>query len=117
MSKTSPRCVQVRAPAKINLTLRVLRTRPDGYHELPTLFQSVAHHDMLTLTPCDGPFSIASDDPRWPTNEENLVWRAADALWRAGGRRGKPSGIHVAIRKHIPVEAGLGGGSSDAAAA
>src|SRR6476661_5408460 len=109
--------VQVRAPAKINLTLRVLGTRPDGYHELRTMFQSVALHDTLTFTSCDGPFSIASDDPRCPSNEGNLVGRAADALWRAGGRRGKPSGVHVTIRKQIPIEAGLGGGSSDAAAA
>jgi 4-diphosphocytidyl-2-C-methyl-D-erythritol kinase len=113
---TGPR-VQVRAPAKINLTLRVLGTRPDGYHELRTMFQSVALHDTLTFTPSDGPLSIDSDDPRCPCNEDNLVWRAADALWRAGGRRGKPSGVHVAIRKQIPIEAGLGGGSSDAAAA
>jgi len=118
-SRTSPalRRVQVRAPAKINLTLRVLGTRPDGYHELRTMFQSVALHDTLTFASCDGPFSISSNDPRCPSNEENLVWRAADALWRAAGRRGKPSGVHVTIHKQIPIEAGLGGGSSDAAAA
>ena len=70
-----------------------------------------------TFTAYDGPFSIASDDPRCPSSEENLVWRAAHALWRAAGRRGKPSGVHVTIHKQIPIEAGLGGGSSDAAAA
>src|SRR5262245_48332174 len=117
MSRASARRIQVRAPAKINLTLRVLGTRPDGYHELRTMFQSVALHDTLTFAPCAGPFSIASDDARCPSNEDNLVWRAADALWRADGRRGKPSGIDVTIRKQIPMEAGLGGGSSDAAAA
>jgi 4-diphosphocytidyl-2-C-methyl-D-erythritol kinase len=117
MTSLSPHRVQVRAPAKINLTLRVLGTRPDGYHELRTMFQSVALHDTLTFTPSDGPFSIAADDPRCPCTEDNLVWRAADALWRAGGRRGKPSGVQVTIRKRIPIEAGLGGGSSDAAAA
>jgi 4-diphosphocytidyl-2-C-methyl-D-erythritol kinase len=116
-SASLQRRVEVRAPAKINLTLRVLGTRPDGYHELRTMFQSVALHDTLTFTPSDGPLSIDSDDPRCPCNEDNLVWRAADALWRAGGRRGKPSGVQVAIRKQIPIEAGLGGGSSDAAAA
>jgi 4-diphosphocytidyl-2-C-methyl-D-erythritol kinase len=117
MSNASARRVQVRAPAKINLTLRVLGTRPDGYHELRTMFQSVALHDTLTCTPRDGPFSIACDDPRCPSNEDNLVWRAGEALWRLAGRRGKPSGVHIAIRKQIPIEAGLGGGSSDAAAA
>jgi len=116
-SALTRRRVQIRAAAKINLTLRVLGTRPDGYHELRTMFQSVALHDTLTFTASDGPLSIDSDDPRCPDNEDNLVWRAADALWRAGGRPGKPSGVHVAIRKQIPIEAGLGGGSSDAAAA
>lgn len=117
MTSGAARRVQVRAPAKINLTLRVLGARPDGYHELRTMFQSVALHDTLTFTSRDGPFSIATDDPGCPSTEENLVWRAADALWRAAGRRGKPSGVHVTIRKQIPIEAGLGGGSTDAAAA
>jgi 4-diphosphocytidyl-2-C-methyl-D-erythritol kinase len=117
MTSALRRRVQVRAPAKINLTLRVLGLRPDGYHELRTMFQSVALHDTLIFTPQDGPFSISSDDPRCPSNEDNLVWRAAQALWHAAGRRGKPLGVHVTIRKQIPVEAGLGGGSSNAAAA
>jgi 4-diphosphocytidyl-2-C-methyl-D-erythritol kinase len=115
-SQTTPR-VEVRAPAKINLTLRVLGTRPDGYHELRTMLQSIALHDTLIFTPDDGRLSIDTDDPRCPANEDNLVWRAADALWRAAGRRGGPEGVRVSIRKQIPLEAGLGGGSSDAAAA
>src|SRR5262245_20139261 len=117
MTSALKRRVQVRAPGKINLTLRVLGLRPDGYHELRTMFQSVALHDTLIFTPQDGPFSIVSDDPRCPSNEDNLVWRAAQALWHAAGRRGKPRGVHVTIRKQIPIEAGLGGGSSNAAAA
>src|SRR5438552_3895548 len=117
MAKTMIKSVQVRAPAKINLTLRILGTRPDGYHELRTMFQSVALHDTLTFTATAGPFAIACDHPRCPTDESNLVWRAGDALWQAAGRRGKPFGVHVFIRKQIPIEAGLGGGSSDAAAA
>ena len=70
--------VQVRAPAKINLTLRILGTRPDGYHELRTMFQSVALHDTLTFTATAGPFAIACDNPRCPTDESNLVWRAGE---------------------------------------
>ena len=65
-SASTRRRVQVRAPAKINLTLRVLGTRPDGYHELRTMFQSLALHDTLTFTPSDGPLSIDCDDPRCP---------------------------------------------------
>lgn len=117
MSETSPNRVRVRAPAKINLTLRILGTRPDGYHELRTTLQSLALYDTLTLTSDPGPFAIDCNDPRCPVDQRNLVWQAADALWRASGRRGAPEGVHVTIHKQIPLESGLGGGSSDAAAA
>lgn len=108
--------VRVRASAKINVTLRVLGIRPDGYHELRTVFQSLALHDQLTVEPTSGGFEIACDDPTCPTDRSNLVWRAADAVWHAAGRRGPVSGLRVSIRKRIPMQAGLGGGSSDAAA-
>src|SRR5438093_10395611 len=113
----SRRRLRVRAPAKINLTLRILGQRPDGYHELRTILQSVALHDTLTFIPTSAPFAIDCNDPRCPVDEENLVWRAADELWRGAGRRGAPSGVRVRLHKKIPLEAGLGGGSSDAAAA
>lgn len=113
MSQRLP--VRVRACAKINLTLRVLGVRPDGYHELRTVFQSVALHDELTIESQPGAFAIACDDPRCPTDRMNLVWRAAEAVWHAAGRRGPVSGVRVSIRKRIPMQAGLGGGSSDAA--
>jgi 4-diphosphocytidyl-2-C-methyl-D-erythritol kinase len=108
--------VRVHAPAKINLTLRVLGVRLDGYHELRTTFQSLELHDTLTFTKIRGSFEIECDDPQCPTDRANLVWRAAEALWRARGRRGEVSGARVRIRKRIPMQAGLGGGSSDAAA-
>lgn len=108
--------VRVRACAKINLTLRVLGVRPDGYHELRTVFQSLALHDELTVESTSGGLEIACDDPTCPTDRSNLVWRAADAVWRAARRRGPVSGLRVSIRKRIPMQAGLGGGSSDAAA-
>lgn len=107
---------RVRAHAKINLTLRVLGIRPDGYHELRTTFQSLAMHDTLTLDRVRGPFSITSDDPRCPTDESNLVWKAAVRLWQASDHPGDLSGLRIHIAKRIPMEAGLGGGSSDAAA-
>ena len=108
--------LRVRACAKINLTLRVLGIRPDGYHELRTVLQSLALHDTLTFTASSGPLQIACRDARVPLDDRNLVWRAAQALWRAAGRRGTVDGVRVAIRKRIPMQAGLGGGSSDAAA-
>jgi 4-diphosphocytidyl-2-C-methyl-D-erythritol kinase len=108
--------MRVRAFAKINLSLRVLGTRPDGYHELRTIFQSIALHDTLTIRRVNGPLRIACDDPSLACDRTNLVWRAADALWRSARRRGTPRGIAIDLEKRIPRQAGLGGGSSDAAA-
>jgi 4-diphosphocytidyl-2-C-methyl-D-erythritol kinase len=113
----APVRLRVRAPAKINLTLRILGTRPDGYHELRTMFQSLELHDTLTLAAARDAFSIECDDPRCPTGEDNLVWRAAHTLWQCAGRRGELPGVRVQIRKQIPLSAGLGGGSSNTAAA
>jgi len=103
--------------AKINLDLRVRGVRPDGYHELHTTFQSIALADALTFTHAAGPFHIVCDDPRCPTDRRNLVWRAAELVWKAARRRGAPREAIVTIAKRIPMQAGLGGGSSDAAAA
>jgi 4-diphosphocytidyl-2-C-methyl-D-erythritol kinase len=109
--------MRVRAFAKINLSLRVLGTRADGYHELRTIFQSIALHDTLTIRSRRGPFHLACDDPSCPADEANLIWRAAARVWRAAGRRGAPRDVAVGLTKRIPLQAGLGGGSSDAAAA
>jgi len=109
--------VRVSAFAKINLDLRVLARRPDGYHELRTTFQSIALADALTFTRSAGAFRIVCSDPACPTDESNLVWRAAALVWKAAGRRGVPKGVTVRIEKRVPMQAGLGGGSSDAAAA
>src|SRR5713226_5301833 len=109
--------VRVRALAKINLALRVLGVRPDGYHELRTVFQSIALHDTLTFREAPGPFRITCDDTACPTDATNVVWRAAAGVWAAATRRGAPRDVSVRLVKRIPVQAGLGGGSSDAAAA
>ena len=109
--------VRVSAYAKINLSLRVLGVRPDGYHELRTMFQSIALHDTLTARVRRGPFALECDDPACPADETNLVWRAAERVWAASGRRGTMRGVEVRLAKRIPLQAGLGGGSSDAAAA
>jgi 4-diphosphocytidyl-2-C-methyl-D-erythritol kinase len=108
--------ITARAFAKINLDLRILGVQADGYHELRTTFQSLALHDVLAFAPARGPLDVETDDPACPQHG-NIVERAASALWRAAGRRGSPAGLRVRIEKRIPIAAGLGGGSADAAAA
>ena len=109
--------MRVPAFAKINLSLRVLGARADGYHELRTVFQSIALHDTLTIRAARGPFRLTCDDPACPTDDTNLIARAAVRMWKAAGRRGAPRGFAIDLKKRIPMQAGLGGGSSDAAAA
>jgi 4-diphosphocytidyl-2-C-methyl-D-erythritol kinase len=103
--------------AKINLDLRILGVRSDGFHDLRTIFQTLALADTLTFTRHAGPFTITCDDPRLPVDRRNLVWKAASLLWRTVGRRRgeEPREARVELRKRIPREAGLGGGSADAA--
>lgn len=101
--------------AKVNLSLRVLGRRPDGYHEIRTIFQTITLHDRLTFRPTAGEdFRLLCSDPSLPTGEENLVVRAASAL---RGRYGVRRGAQVELAKVIPAGGGLGGGSADAAAA
>lgn len=97
----------VRAHAKINWSLRITGRRADGYHDLETLFQTISLHDTLTFTPAER-LSLTCDDPTIPTDDTNLVLRAAKL---AGA---PPIAIH--LQKRIPAGGGLGGGSSDAAA-
>ena len=102
----------VRAPAKVNLTLEVVGKRPDGFHELRSVFAALALHDRLTVSPAPD-LEIECDVPEL-ASPANLAWRAADALRRDAGTR---AGARLVLEKRIPIEAGLGGGSSDAAAA
>ena len=92
--------------AKINLDLRVLGVRPDGYHDLRTVFQSLAVHDMLTFTPRTGRSAIECDDPDAADDRRNLVWKAASLLWRTVGRRrgDMPRDVVVRLRKRVPAE-------------
>jgi 4-diphosphocytidyl-2-C-methyl-D-erythritol kinase len=101
--------------AKINLSLRVLGRRADGYHELRTVFQTISLRDELTFEATGvGGVELLCSAPDIPTDESNLVLRAAEALReRFGVRRG----ARVRLEKRIPAGGGLGGGSSDAASA
>ena len=113
------RSVSLPSFAKINLDLRVLGTRPDGYHDLKTVFSSLALFDTVTVTARRGPLAVTCDEPDIPTDQRNLVWKAASLLHRtATGKSGKtslPRDIAIDLRKRVPSEAGLGGGSSNAA--
>ncbi|MBN1854778.1 MAG: 4-(cytidine 5'-diphospho)-2-C-methyl-D-erythritol kinase [Pirellulales bacterium] len=119
---------EVRAPAKLNLCLDVLRRREDGYHEVETLMVPLKLHDTITVIsepPADGglgPIQLRVISPQtgsvcWssvPLGHKNLVYRAVDALRQAAGIG---HGARIQLIKRIPAESGLGGGSSDAAAA
>ena len=109
--------VVARAYAKVNLDLRVLGTRADGYHELRTVFQTIEMHDTLVCAGRPGPFEITCHMSGVPVDESNLIWKAAARLWDALGRSGPPADAAIALEKVIPFQAGLGGGSADAAAA
>jgi len=113
----APRTLVTRAHAKVNLDLRVLGTRPDGFHELRTVFQAIELHDTLTWTQRTGPFTLKCRLAGVPLDDTNLVSQAASRLWKALGRTGEPCDVVVNIEKRIPLQAGLGGGSADAAAA
>jgi 4-diphosphocytidyl-2-C-methyl-D-erythritol kinase len=101
------------SPAKINLYLRIVGKRPDGYHELETVMLPLDFGDNITLQPRKSGLALACDNPNLPTDDSNLALRAAKRLVeRCGGQRG----AKIALAKRTPLAAGLGGGSSNAAA-
>lgn len=111
---TGQEALRLASRAKINLHLKVLFPRPDGYHELRTVFQTIDLADRLELSPAaDGELTLACDQPGVPTDERNLCLRAARSLQQQAGRL---RGARIRLEKRIPVQAGLGGGSSNAAA-
>ena len=105
-------CVE-KAYAKVNLTLAVGEKRPDGYHEVVSVMQRVSLHDTLTAERTASGISLTCSDPALPAGEKNLAHRAAALFFRETGITG---GAALAGEKSIPSQAGLGGGSSDAAA-
>ena len=106
--------VRVRCPAKINLGLWILGRRPDGYHEIDTILQTVAHEDELLLAPSSSGFSIDVRGLSIPGPGPNIVERAWSLL-ETEGHLPRGAGIRVHLTKRIPAGGGLGGGSSDAA--
>ena len=107
------RRLELSAAAKVNLALEVLSRRPDGYHEIATVMQTVDLSDRMMLEDTDG-LEVRTSATGVPTDERNLAYRAAAALREAAGIA---RGARITLDKRIPVAAGLGGGSTDAAAA
>ncbi len=105
--------MKVKAYAKLNLTLDILRRREDGYHDLQMVMQSVSLADDLTLTPAEGEGAMRTNLSYLPADGRNLAQLAAAAFREATGLGGQ---VDIEIEKNIPVCAGMGGGSSDAAA-
>ena len=117
MAAVNPESLTLRAPAKLNLFLEVTGRRPDGYHTLESVMQSVSLADTLVITRrtegCSLRCACLTGDTL-PTDASNLVLRAAERFFAVSGVRG---GADFHLTKRIPVCAGLGGGSTDAAAA
>ncbi len=106
--------ITLQAPAKVNLRLEITGKRDDGYHELYTIFQKISLFDRITLSKTDQKgISISTDSLKIPSDSSNLAYKAADALLKHCNVQ---CGLSIHIKKKIPSEAGLGGGSSDAAA-
>jgi len=110
---TEAACVRVAAPAKVNLFLRILAKEESGYHQIETLYSAVDFCDEIVVHGTDQGVTIEVVGPSVGPDEENLAYRAAEALLDAGGMT---TGVHISLTKNIPVGAGLGGGSSDAGA-
>ncbi len=104
-----------RAPAKVNLDLRLRGVRSDGYHLVRTVLQSIALADTLTLVRRPGSFGLVCETPGVPTDARNLAWKGAVAMSESLGV--SLDGWQLRLEKRVPAEAGLGGGSADAVAA
>lgn len=113
--------VTVRAPAKINLFLELLSRRADGYHEIVTVMQALDLCDTVIVQRASDGITLTVDDPALPTGQDNLAYRAAALFFTEMAMETKTKtktrgGVRIDLQKRIPVGAGLGGGSSDAAA-
>ncbi len=103
----------VKSPSKINLALKIIRRRPDGYHELATLFHRISLADSIAIKKIKTGFKLKCSDPKLPVDETNLIAKAYRMLQ---GRVKNLGGVEVFLKKQVPIGAGLGGGSGNAAA-
>ncbi|MBR1749814.1 MAG: 4-(cytidine 5'-diphospho)-2-C-methyl-D-erythritol kinase [Ruminococcus sp.] len=107
----------LKANAKLNLFLDIVAKRADGYHELDSVMISIGIFDELIFERTDTPgISISCDKEGFPLDKSNIIYKAADALMKANGLDDK-AGLNVTVKKNIPSQAGMGGGSADGAAA
>ena len=110
----------VRSHAKINLGLYIGATRPDGFHSLVTVYQTIELHDLVTVSAKNTwkektrNLRITSNDPRVPTNSRNTVWKAVELALQDGGSY---ADVEIHIEKRLPMQGGLGAGSANAVAA
>ena len=109
----SVQMVTVEANAKINLTLDILGKRPDGFHEVAMVMQTIGLHDTLVMEKTERDIKLSINVPWLKADEKNLAWRAAELIRQEYGLEG---GVRIELTKRIPVAAGLAGGSADAAA-
>ena len=98
--------------AKINLGLDVVRRLPNGYHEVRMIMQTVGICDVLTFRKASSGIHLTVDNEELPTDGNNLIYKAARLLLDAAGI---DSGVSITLEKHIPIAAGMAGGSTDAA--
>jgi len=104
--------LKAKAFAKINLILKILSKRPDGFHDIDTIMQNISLYDDLLIEDLSSGIVVDCDDKAVPSGKANICYKAAELMMRISGKKG----VKIAIRKRIPSGAGLGGGSSDAAA-
>ncbi len=106
--------LSIKTYAKINLTLDVTEKREDGYHNIDSIFEEISLCDTVTISHNNsGIITVSCDDPEIPCNESNIVYKAAECFFTYTGI--KNEGIHIDIHKNIPSQAGMGGGSTNAA--
>jgi 4-diphosphocytidyl-2-C-methyl-D-erythritol kinase len=114
--------MHLKAHAKVNLGLNIIAKRGDGFHEVDTLLARLELHDELTLEPREQSISLTVENADLPTDNKNLAYRAAEMYLKSAGETFDKSsgqnsrGIHIHLKKNIPLAAGLAGGSTDAAA-
>src|SRR3954465_10094296 len=101
-----------KSPCKVNLLLKILGKRADGFHELETIMHPVALYDELTFSRGGSSIQLTCNNPDLPTDSANLVYRAAELFL---GQAKIKDGIRIDLKKNLPLAAGLGGGSANAA--